>query len=112
MALTFNMLLLDSGIDPREVRLLRHQQTSKTGLTPYTIWRDNPDELERYQSAQPVDRHHYFKGKYWAGFVVPPDGSTLFVGLYEISERNPAPEDWTDPLHRMTSEQLGRALDL
>lgn len=112
MALTFNMLLRGEGIDPREVRLLRHQQTSKAGLTPYSIWRDDPAELERYQSAQPVDRRHYFKGRYWAGFVVPPDASTLFVGIFEIGDHKPVPADWRDPLHRLTSTQLGRELDL
>ena len=58
MALTFNMLLVDAGLDPREVRLLRHQQAAATGLIPFALWRDDPAE-----------------------FVVSPDGSTLFVGL-------------------------------
>lgn len=112
MALTFNMLLRDAAIDPKEVRLLRHQQTSKTGLTPYAIWRDDPDALERYQSAQPVDRRPYFKGRYWAGFVVPADGSTLFVGLFEIGAFEKAPLEWNDPLHRMNSTELARELDV
>lgn len=112
MGLTFNMLLREEGIDPGEVRLLRHQQKSSTGLTPYVIWRDDPAELERYQSAQPVDRRHYFKGRYWAGFVVPPDGSTLFVGLHEIAEHVPVSAEWIDPLHRQTAVQIGRDLDI
>ncbi|WP_447931869.1 GIY-YIG nuclease family protein [Sphingopyxis fribergensis] len=112
MALTFNMLLRDGGIDPRDVRLLRHQQASRTGLTPYAIWRDDATELARYQSAQPIDRRHYFKGRYWASFVVPPDGSTLFVGLYEIGGHTSAPSHWIDPLHRQTAAQIGRDLDI
>lgn len=112
MALSFNMLLRDVGINPSDVRLLRHQQKSKTGLTPYAIWRDDPAELDRYQSAQPVDRRNYFNGRYWAGFVVPPDGSTLFVGLYEIGEHAPAPAGWIDPLHRQTAADIGRDLDI
>lgn len=112
MPLTFNMLLRDEGIDPGDVRLLRHQQVSKTGLTPYAIWRDDPAELERYQSAQRADRRGHFKGRYWAGFVVPPDGSTLFVGLYELFGHAAVASDWIDPLHRQTSAQIGRELDV
>ena len=52
MALTFNMLLCDGGLDPREVRIMRHQHLAKDGLTPFALWRDNCKEFERYQSAQ------------------------------------------------------------
>lgn len=112
MPLTFNMLLREDGIEPRDVRLLRHQQASQSGLTPYAIWRDDHSELERYQSAQRVDRRPYFRGRYWASFVVPPDGSTLFVGVYEIGSHSPVPSDWIDPLHRQTAAQIGRDLDI
>ncbi|MWV27470.1 GIY-YIG nuclease family protein [Erythrobacter sp. GH3-10] len=112
MALRFNMLLQDEGYDPREVRLLRHQHVAKDGLTPYALWRDRPGEFERYQSAQKSDRSAYFASRYWAAFVVPPDGSTLFVGLYEIGDCAPVATDWIDPLMRQTSTQIGRALDI
>jgi hypothetical protein len=106
------MLLLDEGIDPRDVRLLRHQTVAKDGLTPYAIWRDMPEEFVRYQSAQRADRRAYFDSPFWAGFVVPPDGSTLFVGLYEIGSHTPVPSDWVDPLMRATATQMGRELDI
>jgi len=112
MALRFNMVLSDSGINPREVRLMRHQHVAKDGLTPYAIWRDNRDEFERYQSAQREDRRSYFASRFWAGFVVPPDGSTMFAGLYEVSGHSPVPVDWVDPLIRETATQMGRALDI
>ncbi len=112
MTLTFNLLLKSEGIDPREVRLLRHQQPSEVGLSPYALWRDDRPEFERYQSAQRADRRGYFKGQFWAGFVVPPDGSTLFAGLYEIGDHTPASADWLDPLQRKTQSQLGRELDI
>ena len=35
MGLTFNSLLDDYGIDPRDVRLLRHQTIKYAGKTPY-----------------------------------------------------------------------------
>jgi hypothetical protein len=110
--LTFNMLLAEAGIAPGEVRLMRHQHTANDGLTPYALWRDATPEFERYQSAQLVDRRAYVAGDYWAGFVVPPDGSTLFAGLYKMGAHSPAPSDWIDPLMRATASQMGRALDI
>lgn len=110
--LTFNMLLVEAGIAPGNVRLLRHQHVANDGLTPYALWRDNAPEFERYQSAQRVDRRAHFASRYWAGFVVPPDGSTLFVGLYEIEGHDPVPADWIDPLMRTTATQMGRELDI
>jgi len=112
MALTFNMLLLDEGIDPRDVRLLRHQTVAKDGLTPYALWRDTPAEFEHYRSAQRADRRGYFASRDWAGFVSPPDGSTLFVGLYQIGGHEPVPLEWVDPLMRATATQMGRELDI
>lgn len=110
--LSFNLLLERAEILPREVRLMRHQHVARDGLTPYVLWRDSPAEFERYQSAQRVDRRAYFTGKYWAGFVVPPDNSTLFVGLYRISGFSPVEPDWIDPLMRATATQMGIELDI
>lgn len=112
MGLNFNMLLVDADLDPRDVRLLRHQQAAATGLTPFALWRDEPDEFERYQSAQRADRRAYFASRYWASFVVPPDSSTLFVGLYEIGSYTSVPRDWMDPLHRSTTNHMRRELDI
>jgi hypothetical protein len=91
---------------------MRHQSVAATGLTPYAIWRDDRSEFERYQSAQRSDRRGYFASRYWASFVVPNDRSTLFVGLYEIFGHHPAPDDWVDPLKRITRLQLDLDLDL
>jgi hypothetical protein len=110
--LTFNMLLAEAGIEPRDVRLMRNQHVASDGLTPYALWRDTVPEFERYQSAQRAERRAYFAGRYWAGFVVPPDGSTLFVGLYEIEGHDPVHADWIDPLLRATAAQMGRELDI
>lgn len=110
--LNFNMLLAEAGISPAEVRLMRHQHVASDGTTPYALWRDNMPEFERYQSAQRVDRRAYVAGSYWAGFVVPPDGSTLFVGLYRIAGYSPVSADWVDPLMRATATQMGRELDI
>lgn len=84
MPLTFNQLLRSEGIDPGDVRLLRHQTDKVRGRTPYTLWRDDPGAFERYQNTQDSNQRAHFRGRYWASFVAPPDGSTLFVGLYHV----------------------------
>lgn len=112
MPLTFNMLLHEGDIDPRDVRLMRHQHVAKDGLTPFALWRDNRAEFERYQSAQRADRRAHFASRYWAGFVVPPDGSTVFAGMYEVFGHSPVSPDWVDPLMRQTATQMGRELDI
>ena len=112
MKLYFNMLLSEAGISPKDVRLMRYQHVARDGMTPYALWRDEPTEFERYQSAQRSDRRAYFASRYWAGFVVPPDGSTLFVGLYEIGEHIPSTPDWVDPLLRQSVAGMQRELDI
>jgi hypothetical protein len=98
MPLRFNMLLRDEGIDPSDVRLLRHQTNKGPARTPYTLWRDDLAAFERYQSIQRSARRNHFKGRYWASFVAPPFGGTLFVGMFEARLVGPVPEGTTDPL--------------
>lgn len=112
MHLRFNMLLAEAGIAASTVRLLRHQHVARDGLTPYALWLDDSAEFERYQSAQRAERRAHFAGNYWAAFVVPPDGSSLFVGLYKIGDFAPVTLDWVDPLLRATAAQMGRDLDI
>ena len=52
MPLTFNQALTAYGIDPRDVRLLRHQTRGVNGRTPYALWRDDRPLFEAYQAAQ------------------------------------------------------------
>lgn len=101
--LSFNMLLAANGITSARVRLLRHQEVGSAGTTPYILWRDRPDQFEVYQALQRQDRENYFKADYWASFVVPPDGSSLFVGLYRVCSMSPATPDMINPL---TGQQL------
>jgi len=100
LPLRFNSLLIDEGIAPVDVRLLRHQTGKVRGRTPYTLWRDDPEAFERYQSTQdsaPRERSR-FHAPYWASFVAPPTGGTLFVGLYEVSRIGAVPPGTIDPL--------------
>lgn len=112
MPLTFNMLLADAGLNPCDVRLMRHQHVADSGLTPYILWRDDLAEFERYQSAQRASSRSRFASRYWASFVVPPDGSTMFAGMYEIFGFSAAPDDWVDPLHRKSRAQMDIDIDL
>lgn len=100
MSFRFNMLLDAEGIDPSEVRLLRHQTNKVVGGTPYSLWRDDVAAFERYQSTQdstPRQRAR-FNGRYWASFVAPPSAGTLFVGLYEVKLIGSVPQGTIDPL--------------
>jgi hypothetical protein len=92
------MLLAAAGIDPSEVRLLRHQTDKVLGRTPYSLWCDHVADFEQYQCIQKSTQRARFNGQYWASFVVPPSGETLFVGLYKVSFAGAAPADAIDPL--------------
>lgn len=99
MPFMFNTLLEDAGLAPSEVRLLRHQTGRARGRTPYSLWRDDRSGFERYQSYQMGgDRRAYFAAPYWAAFVMPPQGGTLFVGMYAASLIGPVSPGVLDPL--------------
>jgi hypothetical protein len=83
MPFTFNLLLQDAGIDPAEVRLLRHQDgRSLRGRSPYELWRDERPDFDLYQACQNADNRARLAEAYWASFVVSTEGETLFAGFY------------------------------
>ncbi|MFP5206657.1 MAG: GIY-YIG nuclease family protein [Acidobacteriota bacterium] len=96
--LTFNLLLKEAGIDPKQVYLVRHQDTrvSKAQLrahnsSPYDLWMNQPGQFERYQQLQ---REKCFdKRDIVASFVVTPRKETLFAGLYRKSGIGKLPDD-------------------
>jgi hypothetical protein len=99
MPLKFNDLLSDGDISPSDVRLLKHHTERRGRLTPYELWRDRPSDFEQgYQRTQDPEARTHFGSKYWASFVCPERGETLFVGLFRISNRRPVPQDWRDPI--------------
>lgn len=100
MTLRFNMLLQDAGLVLSQVRLLRHQTGKVPGRTPFTLWRDDMPGFELYQSTQdPSPRQRSrFRAPYWASFVAPPEGGTLFVGLYRVTLVGPVSAGQIDPL--------------
>lgn len=94
--LTFQLLLASEGIEPKSVRLVRHQARGPSGLTPWSLWRAADGRFETYQRIQkkPV----FGDGACIASFVATPDGLTLFVGLYEVAGMATAPSEMTCPL--------------
>lgn len=113
MGLIFNSILDGWGIDPCDVRLLRHQTIKYAGRTPYTLWRDALPGFLTYQSIQSVQNRSRLAARYWASFVVTPAQSTLFAGLYEVERLGPCDPTIIDPLRLVPVTQGGaRDLDL
>jgi len=107
----FNRLLEDVGIAPADVRLLRHHTHGIDGRTPFTLWRDDRAAFEQYQSTQRADRPILRDAPYWASFVSPAPGETMFVGLYEVRQVSTGPVEWPCPL-RGGEVGEGRPYDL
>jgi hypothetical protein len=88
MPLWFNTLLAQAGINPAEVRLLRHQDgRSAKGRSPYELWRDYRAAFEFYQEGQSTRNRAKLNSGYWASFVVTPAGETLLAGFYHLQNR-------------------------
>ena len=95
--LRFNTLLVEAGLDPTDVQLVRHQDTrSQRGLSPYVLWRGRREAFEFYQRIQ--GRLVFSAPGYLASFVVPPNGETLFAGLHHVTSVSKTSEPATCPL--------------
>jgi GIY-YIG catalytic domain len=96
MPITFNMILKAEGIDPADVRVVRHHDTRpECKIAPYGLWRRDPTLLEKYQNIQRKDRFQV--GKLLASFVRTPSDKTLFVGLYAVNAKGATDEHEIDP---------------
>jgi hypothetical protein len=87
VTLTFNLILEKAGINPKDVYLVRHQDTrvSKSFLrarqsSPYALWMNRREQFECYQQLQSKDC--FGKRTIIASFVGTPWKETLFIGLY------------------------------
>ena len=90
----FNALLKDEDVKPKDVKLVRHQDTRRT-LQPYQVWLANDGRFDLFQNIQ---RRPVFKGaRTVASFVVTPLNETLFIGLYNIDGVGIAPSGLIDP---------------
>ena len=97
--LTFNDILRIEGVDPEQVRLIRHQDTRTQVVRPlYEIWRTEPERLERYQELQKPGA--FREGEHLASFVVTPQPrrETLFIGLYVVNAVHRAGPGTVDPV--------------
>ncbi len=95
MAIMFNSLLTQCGVEPENAILLRHQDArAARGRTPYELWRDNRAAFEHYQATQNLAKRQQFsRAPVWASFVGTPRGETMFVGLYGAKYVGLLPED-------------------
>src|SRR3954470_22193879 len=112
MSATFNDLLLERGIVPKEVALLRHH-TPKRGASAASIanlWRDDPEGFILYQDTQKENRPMFRNRRIWASFVSPVPGETLFVGLFDSKYLNTRVADWTCP-YRGDQPGKGKPVD-
>ena len=108
MPVMFNTILSQEGIDPTQVRLLRHQDNRSGVLrTPYELWRDNRPGFELYQSHQGLMNRPKFQYPFWASFVATPAGATLFVGLYSAKYVGVGEKDIARP-HRNDHDKAGK----
>lgn len=108
MGLKFSSLLVDAGVEPAQVRLLRHQTILPNGLTPFELFDRDPAGFEEYQSYQTHTRRPWFAARYWATFVGRRNGSTMFTGLYHVGE----PTLITDPYQfNPTGQQFAGGVD-
>lgn len=106
MMLRFTDLLEKAGFVPSQVRLLRHQTKAPNGRTPYILWRDQRPSFEEYQSVQTIGNRAGLAASFWASFIAPPTGGTLFAGIYSAEQEGVADPAWIDPLHGMTGASL------
>lgn len=96
--ITFNTLLVDAGIDPARVKLVRHQD-HRFDRTPYQLWRANNGSFEFYQRIQRTPWFHNID--YVASFVATPLDETVFLGLYRVAGSGIAPRGTIDPASGM-----------
>jgi hypothetical protein len=98
--ITFNDILRSAGVEPNHVRLVRHHDTGRRGLTIYGAFR-SPDGrrlVEEYQRIQ--HRKVFGVGEFVASFIVTPRprNETLFFGLYQVTSEGPCDTGARDPI--------------
>lgn len=92
---TFNDILSSTGVDPAQVKILRHGQLNWT--KPYQAWHTNRPAFLGYQSRQGSRGVIPDRG-YVAAFAIDAAGRTVFVGLFEIRGWKPCPLGSADPI--------------
>lgn len=86
MPVHLNTILETNNINPKDVRLIRHKDTSaKKGRNPYELWTDDRTQFEYYQSIQSPSNRKKFSSQYWAVFIADYEGKNMFAGLYSAT---------------------------
>jgi hypothetical protein len=86
MPFTFNQLLIEAGLDSKDVRLLRHQTPLATKRSLLDVWRSERSLFDDYQSLQFIAKRASFARPYWAAFFGTWDSRTLYAGIYEVGD--------------------------
>lgn len=94
--LTFNDLLTLQGVDPAQVRLVRHQDRRLRAGRHYEAWRSDRAAFEAYQSAQMRDV--FPNDAVLASFIVTDARKTVFAGMYRVDSVGSCPPGTTDAL--------------
>lgn len=92
---SFSSLLSAEGVDPSQVKLVRHQD-SRHLRTPFELWRAKDGSFETYQRIQ--GRRCFEGAKYLASFVATPLNETIFVGVFSIRGIGQPPAGLVDPI--------------
>jgi hypothetical protein len=100
MLLTFNQLLRAAGLDPTEVRLVRHRpKTHHRAVFDAAVRGDA--SFREYQEGQSADAviAQFRAARHFAAFVVDPTNrDTIFVGVWDrVGERVPAVDPFAEP---------------
>lgn len=88
--LTFNLLLKEAGIDPKDVYLVRHKDSRAQRQTLYSAYKKDLEQFETYQKLQSKDC--FGKRPIIASFIAAPADRTLFIGLYANRGHDEFPE--------------------
>ena len=106
MPLCFNQLLAEAGLDPANVRLLRHQTGMGRDRSLLEVWRTDRPSFEAYQFLQSTAKRSSFARPYWAALFGTWDGRTVFGGIYEVGTPETIAEDVQMPFTG-TTERAG-----
>lgn len=85
--LTFNQLLHRGGLDPANVRLVRHKPAHHHRRELYDAAMKNEPRFREYQEVQDAEQvvAQFRAAKHLAGFFVEPTTKqTLFVGIWDV----------------------------
>jgi hypothetical protein len=98
MTIMLNTILREAGLEPEDVRLLRHKDNrAARGRSPYELWRDNRPQFDLYQATQSVENRAKLRAAHWVSFVGAPGDETLFVGVYRVGSRRVLERDLPKP---------------